>query len=319
MKRILFLILLGMTLLRAHAFADGGTVTLGWSSNLHPATTDFFSSSDFTVCGSSQKTFLVTGSWTSHSSCWSNRYRITWKLFKNGTQVGSPRVATFSTTGPENFIFGLGIGGITVTPGTWTVTQTLERKPCVGSWYTAGTSVSNEIHVTESCPPPPCPANLTISGTYTTPLTEATSSITSVGATVIPTGADVRLDANDASNNGFIQLNADFETQPGSVFIAQPVDGCGPGIPAKPADNETLPAVTATDIWRAYPNPTTGIVTVQYPESVSTLYVYAVDGRLWQTFNVSANGKTELDLNALPPGMYLIRANGQNPIKVTKQ
>jgi len=313
MKRILFLMLLGMTLLRVQAFADGGIVEIVQSPDAFPTPSSSWFSGDFKVCNSEQRSFMVKYSYTSHSSCWANRYRVTLKLFWNGNLIATAGPATVSSTFFLNVF-----SNITVVPGVWTATGTLERLPCCCSWYTAETVSSPVMNVTNFCfVLPSCPPNITISGSYTTFLTQASSSIISAGSTVIPGGADVRLDANDNTNNGFIELNPDFEAKAGSVFVAQALDGCGSGIPAKP-DDPVLPEA-ATDIWRAFPNPTTGSVTVQHPPDLQALYVYSIDGKLLLTSKAGTSGKTDLDIGALAPGMYFIRADGHNPIKVVKQ
>lgn len=312
MKRILFLLLLGMTMLGGQTF--GGTILFLQSSDANPTpSTQWSANTFFTVCNSQQRSFRVQYSYSAHSSCFPNRYRVTLKLLLNGNVV-TQTTGVFAGT-----FFDHTFANVTVVPGTWTATGTLERLPCCCGWYTAENITSTAFTVGNNCPVIiTCLSNINISGTYTTALTEASSSIKTVNATIIPSGASVKLDANDNTNNGFIDLNPGFETQPSSVFIAQAFDGCGPGSPAKPAPTgieEKLPA----DVWRAFPNPTTGIVTVQHPADVQALSVYGVDGKLYQTFNADADGETKLDMAALPPGMYMIRANGLNPIKVTKQ
>lgn len=312
MKRILFLLLLGMAMFGGQAF--GGTILFLQSSDANPTpNTQWSGNTAFTVCNSQQRSFRVQYSYSSHQSCYPNRYRVTIKLLLNGNVVTS-NTGVFSGT-----FFDLTIPNVTVVPGTWTAEGTLERLPCCCAWYTAETITSSAFTVTNFCQVIiTCLPNITISGTYTTFLTQASSSIKTANTTIIPNGADVRLDANDNTNNGFIDLNPGFETQNNSVFVAQALDGCGPGTPAKPAP-ESITEKLDAGIWRAFPNPTTGIITVQHPADVPALYVYGIDGKLYQTIDANTNGETKLDIAALPPGMYLIRANGQNPIKVTKQ
>jgi len=318
MKRILFLLLLGMTMLRVQAFA-GGNVFMFQCNDANPTPSSTWNATaGFSVCNSAQMSFRVLYNFDFHESCWANRYRATIKLFWNGNLIATAGPAVLSS-----MFFQPVFTNITVVPGVWTATATLERRPCIGSWYEAETisttmfnpaiTVTNHCQVFNICLP-----NISISGTFTTALTEASSSIKSSGTTIIPGGAAVRLDANDNTNNGFIELNPGFETQSSSLFIAQALDGCGSGSPQKPAPTgitEKLPA----GIWRAFPNPTTGIITVQHPADVQALYVYGIDGKLYQTFDANTTGETKLDMADLPMGMYKIRANGQNPIKVTKQ
>jgi hypothetical protein len=318
MKRILFLLLLGMTLLCDQAFA-GGNVFMYQCNDANPTPSSTWNATaGFSVCNSAQMSFRVIYNFDFHESCWTNRYRATIKLFWNGNLIATAGPAIVSS-----MFFQPTFTNITVVPGVWTATATLERRPCIGSWYTAETisttqfnpaiTVTNHCQIFTFCLP-----NINISGNYTTPLTQASSSITSVNATTIPGGADVRLDANDNTNNGFIELNPGFETQVSAVFIAQALDGCGSGIPAKPAPTgiaEKLPA----DIWRAYPNPTTGVITVQHPADVQALNVYGIDGKLYQTVNANSNGETKLDMTELTPGIYIIHANGKDRLKLIRQ
>jgi hypothetical protein len=317
MKRILFLLLLGLTFW-GQAFG-GGNVFMFQCNDANPTPSSTWNATaGFTVCNSAQMSFRVLYNFDFHESCWANRYRATIKLFWNGNLVATAGPAVLSS-----MFFQPVFTNVTVVPGVWTATATLERRPCIGSWYTAETvstpmfnpaiTVTNHCQVFVVCLP-----NISISGTFTTPLTEASASIASSGTTTIPNGATVKLDANDASNNGFIRLDPGFEAQPGCLFIAQALDGCGSGIPAKP-DPTGIEEKLAADIWQASPNPTTGIITVQHSADVHTLYVYGIDGRLYQTIDANVKGATRLDIATLPPGMYMIRAIGRDPIKVTKQ
>ena len=313
MKRILFLLLLGMTMLCGQAFA-------GWTIFLHSPdanptpSTQWNAGTAFTVCNSQQRSFRVQYNYDFHESCWANRYRVTIKLFWNGNFIASSGTWTLSS-----MFFDHTFTNVTVVPGTWTATATLERRPCIGSWYEAETISTHVKTVTNHCQIfIICQPNVNISGTVTTPLTQASSSITSVNATIIPSGADVRLDANDNTNNGFIELNPGFETQASSVFIAQALDGCGSGIPAKPEPTGIEETFTAGS-WHAYPNPTSGIVTVQHPADVQAFYVYGIDGKLYQTCNADKKGETKIDMAGLSPGMYIIRANGKDYLKLTKK
>jgi hypothetical protein len=76
----------------------------------------------------------------------------------------------------------------------------------------------------------PCPANVTISGTYTTALTESQSWIKTSNTTTIPSTGNVRLDATPTT--GFVELNIGFSTTAGCVFVAQAFNGCTSGAPS---------------------------------------------------------------------------------------
>ena len=64
-----------------------------------------------------------------------------------------------------------------------------------------------------------CPATVTISGVYSTTYTGSNSWIATSGTTTITTGLNVTLDANPLTN-GYVLLDAGFETQPNSEFLA---------------------------------------------------------------------------------------------------
>jgi hypothetical protein len=120
-----------------------GTVTLKYSPLSNPPDLTSFSNSNFNVCGSAHGTFEISYSFTTHSSCWSDRYKYTFKLYRNGALIlSTPQYLTSTTT--HTYIFGMG-GALTVTPGSYTGEAILERRPCIGAWYTAETASSNSM------------------------------------------------------------------------------------------------------------------------------------------------------------------------------
>lgn len=75
-------------------------------------------------------------------------------------------------------------------------------------------------------------------------------------------------------------------------------------------------------LFKAYPNPTAGSVTVEIPDAVQArLHIYAANGKLMQ--EVQLNGaKQTIDIRALPNGIYLIKAihaNGVHTSRIVKQ
>jgi hypothetical protein len=148
MKKIIVLIL-GLFL---NNICKAGTVNLFQfaSNNVH-------SQSNFSVCGSQTHSFFIKYTFSSHSSCWSNRYRIKFKLFKDGTQINLGFEDVNLTFANWSF------NNLTVTPGAYSATVTLERRPCAGAWYTAETLSTNIINVSSTAIP-----NFTINGTVAT-------------------------------------------------------------------------------------------------------------------------------------------------------
>lgn len=70
----------------------------------------------------------------------------------------------------------------------------------------------------------------------------------------------------------------------------------------------------------AYPNPTTGMLTIQAP-SETTVQVFNTSGSLLYT-RIITEGKNQIDLSALPTGLYFLRVvthNGDaSTIKIIK-
>ncbi len=196
------------------------------------------------------------------------------------------------------------------------------------NYYSLPSQLDGETYSqTFSCTPP-CPINVTITGTYTTPLTESQTWIKSNAVTIIPATAIVKLDADPV--NGYVELNPGFETQPGALFIAQALDGCGSGIPSRQSHSITRAAQSLLgnghqdlakldDAIKVYPNPTKGRITVQHQSPIKLLQVYNANGLLLQTIREVKTTSAEIDLGAYPSGIYLLRADGKMAGKVMKQ
>ena len=159
-----------------------------------------------------------------------------------------------------------------------------------------------------------CPSDITITGTYSTPLTESQTWIKSSGQTTILSSANVKLDADPV--NGYILFqpasSSDFfyaaPTGSGS-FIASVLDGCAPGIPQKPAITTNssgqinVATRTAGDVT-VYPNPSTGIINIQSTLDQSAhIRVINVMGQTLYYENYT----TRLDLTGLKDGIYFLQ------------
>ncbi len=174
----------------------------------------------------------------------------------------------------------------------------------------------------------PCITDITITGSYTTMLTESQTWIKSNAVTIIPAASNVKLDADPV--NGYVELNSGFETQTGATFVAEALDGCGTGIPfrqrqssikqAKPIVGKDKPeSGKQDDAIKVYPNPTKGMITVQHKNPIKLLQVYNANGLLLQTIREANTATTSLDLGSYPSGIYLLRADGKMVNKVVKQ
>ncbi len=99
-----------------------------------------------------------------------------------------------------------------------------------------------------------CSPTVTITGVYTTTYTGSNSWIASSGITIIPTGANVTLDANPATN-GYVLLDTGFETQPNSTFLAVVQTPCAANITTQIQSSQcgsALPTLATTILCNWY-------------------------------------------------------------------
>jgi hypothetical protein len=185
---------------------------------------------------------------------------------------------------------------------------------------------------------PPCFPNVFITGNYFTPLTESQTWIKSVGITTIQNNVSVKLDADPV--NGYVLLmpasNTDFflsKPTGNGVFIAQALDGCGPGVPVRPSQQDkSIPVINkgttisdksiagySVNRFTIFPNPATGQITIQHPADVSELQLYDISGKMVLSTNTKIGNVTQMDLSSLSSGIYFLRADGQPVKKIVKQ
>lgn len=70
---------------------------------------------------------------------------------------------------------------------------------------------------------------------------------------------------------------------------------------------------------QAYPNPTDGIITVSANEHIQSIQIYNISGNLVKSFNGAGSHQATVDVSELPAGMYLVRVNGTETIKLRKR
>lgn len=152
-----------------------------------------------------------------------------------------------------------------------------------------------------------CPATVTISGPYATAYTGSNTWIASSGLTTIPTGANVTLDANPATD-GYVLLDTGFETQPNSTFLA---------IVATPCTllaNETF--IDSTSFF-VYPNPVTSLLNIEASSIIKSISIVDVNGRIvFETENDSQ--ATTINTEMLSSGMYLLKVTTDKGSSVQK-
>lgn len=156
-----------------------------------------------------------------------------------------------------------------------------------------------------------CPTTVTITGTYATAYTGSNSWIATSGTTTIPTGADVTLDANPV-HNGYVLMDAGFETQPNATFLAVVVTDCFP----LHINDEFL----ANEV-SVYPNPIHDVVNVKATAEITEASILDIHGKTLISNSPHA-ANVMLNINNYSAGIYLLKVStkeGTKTIKITKE
>lgn len=141
-----------------------------------------------------------------------------------------------------------------------------------------------------------CLSDIVISGSYATTYTNSYTWIKTLGLTTIPTGSDVSLDANPATN-GYVLLDVGFETQPNSIFLAVVITPCvSLGI-----DQNDL--ATNLDI---FPNPTSANLNVKAVDSILQTELIDFKGRIIYS-SIPNQKEVTIDMENLATGIYLLK------------
>jgi len=186
-----------------------------------------------------------------------------------------------------------------------------------------------------------CSSNITITGSYSSPITQSSTWIKSSGQTTILNSTSVKLDASPTA--GYVELkpivSTDyFLTAPSTaaaVFVAQALDGCGGNVPASlhatPIITNTLlsvPAVSPRHIHTAanvddlvsytaknnsimaFPNPAKESFTVRSNSDIQNakFQMFDVAGKLQNITigNIDSNSK-KIMWNYLSKGVYVLK------------
>ena len=145
------LIIFSFFLLSSHLCLFAGTIDFYQNTGISQSGMSW-SKTNAVVCSDNTSSFLhfyCTYSNTTHSVCGNpNPYRITFRLYRDGIQVGDEvsQIRSSPSTG-NSFL------NVAKIPGTYYTIVQFERKPCFGSWYPAETITSNSIVVTANVNP----------------------------------------------------------------------------------------------------------------------------------------------------------------------
>lgn len=155
-----------------------------------------------------------------------------------------------------------------------------------------------------------CASMVELGGNLNTQIVESSNwiKICTSGATVV-SNQSVKLDAEPI--NGYIEINPGFQAFPtgNGVFIAQALNGCATGIPAKPGGISNLSGkLENQSVVVIYPNPTSGIFYVNVADlKHGKIQVFNNTGALLidQQFNVGPIVK--VDIRNLPTETYTVK------------
>jgi subtilisin family serine protease len=169
-----------------------------------------------------------------------------------------------------------------------------------------------------------CPADIYITGNYSTPLKESYTWVKSTGQTTISTTTSVKLDGSPTQ--GYVEFKPTTGTDyllaaPTATgeFIVQAYNGCDAGAPSfanKITTAEATDEQITTDKLTVYPNPTNGLFYVECKNAISSIQVYNTQGSLVLEKQMSSIKKgvqkIAIDLSNFPSGVYILRSKGEN-------
>lgn len=174
-----------------------------------------------------------------------------------------------------------------------------------------------------------CNSNISITGTYSSALTESNTWIKSSAQTTILNTAVVKLDANPTA--GYILLqpssNTDFflaSPSSNGSFVAQALDGCAGSTPAKQSSHSGSvleeDAIDANVIL--YPNPAYDQLTIECTkanEQIGSYEVYTIEGKkLISVQPITSRETCVLDIKSLVPGIYIIKLQHSSGVEMLK-
>ena len=167
-----------------------------------------------------------------------------------------------------------------------------------------------------------CPSAVTITTPdYATTLTQSNSWV-KMSSNALAT-ASVKLDADPV--NGYVELNPGFMANPGSlgVFIAQPLDGCGAGVPSKVMEPEEQLKVMEWKNDKVYlaPNPNKGIFVLVLKEvDKGLIEVFDLLGKkvYQRDFTNRRGGELEINIEKSEGGVYIVRLTSDSEIMQQK-
>lgn len=120
-----------------------------------------------------------------------------------------------------------------------------------------------------------------------------------------PTGNIYRMTAHYAADNSFIRKS--YSTETAATLPPSPSTGVN-DINAEAAGKVT-----------AFPVPAEGPVTVTAPSAINSIEIYSTAGARVICIDGNDSLSQDIDISALPSGIYLLRVNGLAPIRIVRK
>ncbi len=129
---------------------------------------------------------------------------------------------------------------------------------------------------------------------------------------LIYSGANITYDANTS-----VTLSPGFWAKQGVTFHAY-IDGCSNAGPQYTTDIEQE-ELTNDSFVKIYPNPATDIINLEYDyRNIKSIEMFDMQGRKIYDIQTEVSGKTEVNINELSQGMYILRFNQSKSYKIIK-
>jgi hypothetical protein len=295
-----------------------------------------------TVTHTGVNTYQITGTQfngisqgAAYGDDWQMRTNYPLVRLVNGTSVYYARTSNWNSTGVRR--------GSAADNVTFTLPAGLPN--VIYSLYV----VANGIASLPFQMPLNCPSDISITGSYSIPLTQSSTWIKSSGQTNILNTASVKLDADPAL--GYVELKPIIATDyflaapvtAAAVFVAQALDGCGSGVPSLAASEKPIITTTLLNVppipprhrltitkadsmmkvnsVELVPNPTKESFIVKSNADIQNakLQLFAVDGKLQSiTIENIDNYHKKVKWNYLSNGVYILKITANKKIDFVK-
>ncbi|MEE1899618.1 T9SS type A sorting domain-containing protein [Flavobacterium rakeshii] len=122
--------------------------------------------------------------------------------------------------------------------------------------------------------------------------------------------------------NNYILMEPNTTIDSGSIFLAH-IKECGvceTSTQARTSFNEksSMNSLKDNKGFKVYPNPTNGIINIQFETNVNEFAIYDITGKQLMNISNTAENQAEIDLSNLAAGVYFLTADGVPIQKIVK-